>query len=75
MVQELSKGDVADVRNNILVALVDLCVRYTALVDPHVLRLAACLRDDCELVRRQALVLLASLLQRDYLKWIARRTD
>ena len=33
------------VRNNILVALVDLCVRYTALVDPYVLRLAVCFRD------------------------------
>ena len=28
-----------------------------------------CFEDDNELVRRQALSLLASLLQRDYLKW------
>eukprot|EP00271_Cylindrocystis_brebissonii_P002005 TRINITY_DN1235_c0_g2_i1.p1 TRINITY_DN1235_c0_g2~~TRINITY_DN1235_c0_g2_i1.p1 ORF type:complete len:992 (-),score=205.31 TRINITY_DN1235_c0_g2_i1:809-3391(-) len=68
-VQELENADVAAVRNNILVALTDLCVRYTALVEGYAVRLAACLRDGCELVRRQALVLLAGLLQRDYVKW------
>lgn len=52
------------VRNNIMVALTDLTVQYTALVDAHVPRLAACLRDPHELVRRQTLALLASLLSR-----------
>lgn len=50
-------------------SLTDLCVRYTALVDAHAPRISACLRDPSELVRRHALALLASLLQRDYLKW------
>ncbi|CAI5508546.1 unnamed protein product [Closterium sp. Naga37s-1] len=57
------------VRNNLVIILTDLCVRYTALVDPHVPCISACLRDPCELVRRQTLVLLAGLLQRDYVKW------
>jgi condensin-2 complex subunit D3 len=52
------------VRNNIMVALTDMTVQYTALVDAHVPRLAACLVDSHELVRRQALALLASLLSR-----------
>lgn len=68
-VQSLTSAESPAVRNNILVALVDLCVRYTALVDPYVLRLAVCFRDDNELVRRQAMSLFASLLKRDYLKW------
>lgn len=38
--------------------------QYTALVDAHVPRLAACLGDRHELVRRQALALLANLLQK-----------
>ena len=59
----------AAVRNNILVALADLCTRYTGLVEPHVGRLAACLRDPCVLIRRHALLLLATLLSRDFLKW------
>ena len=52
------------VRNNIVVALTDMTVQYTALVDGHVPKLAACLADPHELVRRQALALLASLLSR-----------
>lgn len=52
------------VRNNIMVALTDMTVQYTALVDAHVPRLAACLVDPHELVRRQTLALLASLLSR-----------
>jgi condensin-2 complex subunit D3 len=70
-VRELSSGArrSAAVRNNLLLGLCDLCAAHTALVDPHALRLAACAADPCELVRRQALSLLASLLARDYLKW------
>ena len=39
-------------------------MQYTALVDTHVPRLAACLGDANEVVRRQALALLANLLQK-----------
>ena len=39
-------------------------LQYTALVDTHVPRLAACLGDANEVVRRQALALLANLLQK-----------
>ena len=47
------------------VGLTTECVlQYTALVDAHVPRLAACLGDCHELVRRQALALLANLLQK-----------
>lgn len=30
-----------------------MCVHFTALVDAHIPRIAACIRDPCELVRRQ----------------------
>ncbi|KAL0028583.1 hypothetical protein WJX79_003483 [Trebouxia sp. C0005] len=68
-VQQLKAAKAPAVRNNIMVALADLCVQYTALVDTHLPRLAACLTDPDELVRRQALALLANLLQKDYVKW------
>jgi condensin-2 complex subunit D3 len=57
------------VRNNILVVLADLCTRYTGLVEPHVARMAACLRDATPLIRRHTVLLLATLLARDFLKW------
>lgn len=66
--QELSRSPSAVVRNNILVGLTDMCIHYTSLVDQHVPRLAACIRDRHELVRRQALALLANLLMKDYVK-------
>ena len=47
-----------------MVALTDMTVQYTVMVDAHIPRLAACLADPNELVRRQALALLATLLSR-----------
>ena len=52
------------VRNNLVVALADLCMHYTALVGGHIPRLAACLADPHALVRRQTLALLANLLSK-----------
>ncbi|KAF3623766.1 hypothetical protein T459_31367 [Capsicum annuum] len=68
-VQELEKGDCASLRNNIVVVMADFCVRYTALVDCYLSKITKCLRDPCELVRRQTFILLSRLLQRDYVKW------
>lgn len=67
--QELEKSDSAPVRNNIMIAMTDFCVRYTSLIDGYIHKLTKSLRDSCEIVRRQGFVLLAQLLQRDYLKW------
>ncbi|XP_047976325.1 condensin-2 complex subunit D3 [Salvia hispanica] len=68
-VQELEKSDSATVRNNIVVMMADFCVRYTAMVDCYMSKITKCLRDPCELVRRQTFILLGRLLQRDYVKW------
>jgi condensin-2 complex subunit D3 len=57
------------IRNNIIFILSDLCRRFTSLVDPHLALLAQCLLDPLPLVRKQTMVLLAGLLQEDYLKW------
>ncbi|KAL0921932.1 hypothetical protein M5K25_005883 [Dendrobium thyrsiflorum] len=68
-VQELENSDCAALRNNILVMMVDFCVRYTALVDCYIPKITITLRDPCEVVRRQTFILLSRLLQRDYVKW------
>lgn len=47
-----------------MIILADLCMQYTALVDSHVPKLAACIRDPSEFVRRQGLALLANLLSK-----------
>ncbi|CAN6329340.1 unnamed protein product [Urochloa humidicola] len=68
-VQELERSDMATLRNNIMVAMADFYVRYTALVDCYMSKITKSLRDPCEVVRRQTFILLAKLLQRDYVKW------
>ncbi|KAJ4834078.1 hypothetical protein Tsubulata_016276 [Turnera subulata] len=68
-VQELEKSDCAALRNNLVVMMADFCVRYTALIDCYISKITLCLRDPCELVRRQTFILLSRLLQRDYVKW------
>ncbi|KAK7098259.1 hypothetical protein V1264_002597 [Littorina saxatilis] len=67
---DISTSEASDmVRNNIVVILRDLCVRYATLVDPYLPVVATCLRDPAPIVRRQTLELLTGLLQEDYLKW------
>ncbi|KAL6599911.1 hypothetical protein ACP70R_045562 [Stipagrostis hirtigluma subsp. patula] len=68
-VQELERSDMATLRNNIMIAMADFYVRYTALVDCYVSKITKSLRDPCEVVRRQTFILLSKLLQRDYVKW------
>jgi condensin-2 complex subunit D3 len=54
----LQSGTDPAARNNIVVILADLCVRYAALLETHLPSMAACLRDTAPLVRRQTLMLL-----------------
>jgi hypothetical protein len=72
LVRELScTANPVVVRNNVLVVLGDLCIRYTALVDRHLPDMAACMRDESPLVRRHAIMLLTQLLLQDFVKWRA----
>uniref|UniRef100_A0A6B2KXT0 Condensin complex subunit 1 C-terminal domain-containing protein n=1 Tax=Arcella intermedia TaxID=1963864 RepID=A0A6B2KXT0_9EUKA len=64
---ETSPHDV--VRNNVTVIMCDLCKRFTSLVDGYVCKLALCLKDEKEYVRKQTLMLLTNLIQEDYIKW------
>lgn len=69
MVRELRCSKHACIRNNIIVVLCDLVVRYSSRVDPYLPSISSALRDRSLLVRRQTLTLLARLLQEDYIKW------
>lgn len=58
----------AALKNNIMYALSDMCVRYASLVDPLLPQMTACLKDSSLTVRRTTLTTLIHLLQEDYLK-------
>ena len=61
-----------EIRNNLLLTLCDLCMRYPGLVENYSDQLGASLRDPHPLIRRQSVATLSTLLQQDFLKWRAR---
>ncbi|ESO91741.1 hypothetical protein LOTGIDRAFT_233338 [Lottia gigantea] len=56
-------------RNNIVIIMCDLCIRYTTVIDSYVPNIAVCLKDRAPLIRKQTLTLLTRLLQEDFIKW------
>jgi hypothetical protein len=51
--QEALRSPSPVARNNCLVAVCDMAIHFTALVDSHLPRLAGLIRDPHELVRKQ----------------------
>ncbi|XP_067127174.1 condensin-2 complex subunit D3-L-like [Centruroides vittatus] len=69
LAKELVSSSDPIIRNNIVIIMADLSVRYTLLVDPYISSVTACLKDSSPFVRKQTLILLTQLLQEDYIKW------
>ncbi|XP_017277136.1 condensin-2 complex subunit D3 isoform X2 [Kryptolebias marmoratus] len=67
--RELEVGAEVAVRNNIVVIMCDLCIRYTNNVDHYIPNISACLRDDVAIIREQTLIMLTNLLQEEFVKW------
>jgi condensin-2 complex subunit D3 len=65
---QLHQPDHPSVKCNCLVVLCDLCVKWSATVDPYVLDLTICFADGCPTVRRQALLIMTRLISEDYVK-------
>lgn len=61
--RELEVGTEVTVRNNVVVIMCDLCVRYTNIVDHYIPNISACLRDNEAVIREQTLIMLTNLLQ------------
>ena len=61
--RELEEGAELAVRNNLVVIMCDLCVRYTNMVDCYIPNISSCLRDDQQVIREQTLIMLTNLLQ------------
>merc|ERR1719210_1201025 len=68
LVLHLNTNESFVVRNNVLIALGDLCIHYTSLVDRFIPYMTGLLRDPNELLRKQAAMILASLLSEDFIK-------
>jgi len=68
-VLHLNPGESLVVRNNVLVVLGDICSKYTSLVDRFVPHMTDLFRDPGDLLRKQAAMIMASLLSEDFIKF------
>ena len=69
LVAELKRNAAPAVRANAMLALSDIAAVQTMLVDVHLKDITVAVRDPHPLLRKQALSLLAGLLQKEFLKW------
>ncbi|KAM6295660.1 LOW QUALITY PROTEIN: condensin-2 complex subunit D3 [Aegotheles albertisi] len=69
LARELEVSHDVAVRNNVVIVMCDLCVRYTSMVDRYVPNISLCLKDPSPLIRKQTLILLTNLLQEEFVKW------
>lgn len=69
LVRELEVSEDVAVRNNVIIVICDLCIRYTVMVDNYIPNISVCLKDSDPFIRKQTLVLLTNLLQEEYVKW------
>lgn len=63
LVRELEVCEDVAVRNNVVIVMCDLCIRYTVMVDKYIPNIAMCLKDSDPFIRKQTLILLTNLLQ------------
>ncbi|XP_020824416.1 condensin-2 complex subunit D3 isoform X1 [Phascolarctos cinereus] len=69
LVRELEVCEEVAVRNNVIIVLCDLCIRYTVMVDRYIPNISVCLKDSDPFIRKQTLILLTNLLQEEFVKW------
>ncbi|XP_073981492.1 chromosome associated protein D3 isoform X2 [Rhodnius prolixus] len=64
----LDNRSASEIKINTLVALTDLCVRFTSLVEAYLGDMCVCLKDKDLAVRKMTLTLLMQLITEDYIK-------
>ncbi|XP_051494287.1 condensin-2 complex subunit D3 isoform X2 [Apus apus] len=69
LARELEVSHEVAVRNNVVIVMCDLCVRYTSMVDRYIPNISLCLKDPNPFIRKQTLILLTNLLQEEFVKW------
>ncbi|XP_037322462.2 condensin-2 complex subunit D3 [Pungitius pungitius] len=67
--RELEVGTEVAVRNNLVVIMCDLSIRYTNRVDNYIPNISACLQDSEAIIREHTLIMLTNLLQEEFVKW------
>uniref|UniRef100_A0A8C9L3D9 Condensin-2 complex subunit D3 n=1 Tax=Pavo cristatus TaxID=9049 RepID=A0A8C9L3D9_PAVCR len=63
LARELEVSHDVAVRNNVVIVMCDLCIRYTTMVDRYIPNISLCLKDPHPFIRKQTLILITNLLQ------------
>ncbi|OXB65770.1 hypothetical protein ASZ78_004446 [Callipepla squamata] len=69
LARELEVSHDTAVRNNVVIVMCDLCIRYTTMVDRYIPNISLCLKDPHPFIRKQTLILITNLLQEEFVKW------
>ncbi|XP_075185200.1 LOW QUALITY PROTEIN: condensin-2 complex subunit D3 [Anomaloglossus baeobatrachus] len=69
LARELEVSNDLAIRNNVIIVICDLCIRYTTMVDRYIPNVSVCLRDKDAFIRKQTLIMLTNLLQEEFVKW------
>ncbi|CAN2388105.1 complex subunit D3, partial [Pristimantis euphronides] len=69
LARELEVSNDLAVRNNVVLVICDLCVRYTSMADRYISNVSVCFKDREPLIRKQTLIMLTNLLQEEFIKW------
>uniref|UniRef100_A0A6J0TKZ6 Condensin-2 complex subunit D3 n=1 Tax=Pogona vitticeps TaxID=103695 RepID=A0A6J0TKZ6_9SAUR len=69
LARELEVSKDMAIRNNVVIVMCDLCIRYTTMADRYIPDISVCLKDPEPFIRRQTLILLTNLLQEEFVKW------
>ncbi|KFP76034.1 Condensin-2 complex subunit D3, partial [Acanthisitta chloris] len=69
LARELEVSQDVAVRNNVVIVMCDLCIRYTTMGDRYIPNISLCLKDPSPFIRKQTLILLTNLLQEEFVKW------
>ncbi|NWS44292.1 CNDD3 protein, partial [Probosciger aterrimus] len=69
LARELEVSQDVAVRNNVVIIMCDMCVRYTSMADRYIPNVSLCLKDPHPFIRKQTLILLTSLLQEEFVRW------
>ncbi|NXL95150.1 CNDD3 protein, partial [Alectura lathami] len=69
LARELEVSHDVAVRNNVVIVMCDLCIRYTTMADRYIPNVSLCLKDPHPFIRKQTLILLTNLLQEEFVKW------
>ncbi|XP_072211018.1 condensin-2 complex subunit D3 [Excalfactoria chinensis] len=69
LARELEVSHDVAVRNNVVIVMCDLCIRYTTMVDRYIPNISLCLKDPYPFIRKQTLILITNLLQEEFVKW------